>query len=62
MTSLNPKNIFVLSALDKLISEHKANPTLFSAIFEQKESILQLLQTGKIDANKYKKLVASAYK
>ena len=36
MTNINPKNILVLSALDKLISEYKANPALFSAIFEQK--------------------------
>jgi len=62
MANLNPKTIFVLSALDKLISEHKANPATFMPIFEQKESIINLLQDGKIDANKYKKIIANAYK
>ena len=56
------KSIWVFSALDRLISEHKADKSLVVALFDQKEALLQLLQTGKIDAAKYKTLVAKTYK
>jgi hypothetical protein len=62
MTSINPQNIWVLSALDKLISENKTNSGLVCALFEKKEMILGLLQGKKLDAHKYKTIVAKAYK
>ena len=62
MSSLNPKGILILSALDKLISEHKANAAMVCALFEQKESVIGLLQSAKLDAAKYVKIVAKAYK
>jgi hypothetical protein len=44
------------------MSEHKANPALFSSIFEQKINILGLFHGGKIDANKYLMMLKLAIK
>ncbi len=62
MDSINVQTIWILSALDKLISENKKNPALVCQLFEKKEMVIQLLQSGKIDAHKYKNLVGKAYK
>ena len=62
MNSINPENIWVLSALDKLISENKTNPALVCSLFEKKEFLIGMIQSRKIDANKYKALIAKAYK
>lgn len=62
MSSINPESIWVLSALDKFMASSKANPALFNKLFEKKKTILQLLQSQKIDAKKYKVIVAKAFK
>lgn len=62
MASVNADAIWLLSALDKLMSAHKADPKTFIALFEKKKLILEMLQTFKIDAKKYKVLVGKTYK
>lgn len=62
MSSINPDTIWVLSALDKFMTGSKGNPSLFNRLFEKKKTILELLQNGKIDAKKYKVIVAKAFK
>jgi hypothetical protein len=58
----DPTRIWVLSALDKLISLNKSNPALMMPLFDKKEIILKLLPTKQIDSHKYKTIVAKAYK
>jgi uncharacterized membrane protein len=62
MSELNVDNIFVLSALDKLMSEQKANPTLFCKLFEKKKLIIDMIQSQKIDGKKYKTIIAKCMK
>jgi hypothetical protein len=60
--NVDPQNIWLFSAIDKLISENKKEPVTVINLFEKKELMLQLLPTKKIDAHKYKTIVAKAYK
>ena len=62
MASINPESIWVLSALDKLMADNKSKPEVFNALFEKKKQIIDLLQSLKIDAKKYKAIVVKAYK
>lgn len=62
MASINPDNIWVLSALDKFLADNKNKPEVFMALFEKKKTIIELLQSMKLDAKKYKAIVVKAYK
>lgn len=62
MTAINPDSIWVLSALDKFMSDFKKDPKMFCALFEKKQLIIGLLQSKKIDAKKYKSLLGKSYK
>jgi hypothetical protein len=62
MASINPDSIWVFSALDKLMIDYKNKAETFTALFEKKKTMIELLQSMKIDAKKYKALVAKAYK
>jgi len=59
---IDPQRIWVLSAIDKLISLNKARPAFMMPLFDKKEMILSLLPSKQIDSHKYKTIVAKAYK
>ena len=54
--------IFVLSALDRLLQHHRNHPETTSALLEQKQNMLGLIEQGKITPKKYKMLVGNALK
>jgi len=60
--SINVDAIWILSGLDILMTNNKNNSSLFCKLFEKKKLIIELLQSIKIDAKKYKTLVVKAYK
>lgn len=60
--NVNVDGIWVLSALDKLMSDNKNDPAFFCKLFEKKQVIINALQSGKIDAKKYKSIVGKALK
>ena len=59
---MNADNIWVLSALDKLMINYKNNPAVFAVLFEKKQLIIGLIQSSKITSTKYKALLSKAYK
>jgi hypothetical protein len=59
---LNIDAIWVFSALDKLMSDHKSQPAIFCKLFEKKKLMINVLQEKKIDAKKYKMIVGKALK
>jgi len=42
--------------LDDALAEHANNERLFVKLFAQKQKIIEMMQNGKLDALKYKKL------
>ncbi len=55
-------SIWLLSALDKLMSENKGDPTMFCKLFGKKQIIINMIQERKIDGKKYKAIVGKAFK
>lgn len=61
-TATKPEDIWVLSVLDKLMNENKESKEIFKKLFERKKDLLNLIQSFKIDAPKYKKILVKAFK
>lgn len=48
--------MFSLKVLDESLTEYAQNDKLFLKLFAQKQKIIDMMQSGKISAEKYKKL------
>ena len=62
MATINPDTIWILSALDKFMALHQNHSALFCSLFDKKHLIIGLIQSAKLDAKKYKAILAKAYK
>jgi len=56
------ENTWIFSLIDRWINKEIDNPNKFIALFDRKVMLIGLVKSLKIDAKKYKTLVAKAYK